>query len=103
MDTTTDLAVIRESPALFAWGAIHAIHDIGRYTFIAYQERLPSNATLGRVSRILFSVYVDGKTTSTSTGSLESAMLCAIAYGKLEVNHARWMHVAALKLMELEE
>lgn len=95
---STDLEEVRRSPGRFAWGRVVAFHEIGRYTLIEYQ-RLSDELDV----KTAFHVYVDGKSTSQSASSIESALIHAIALGKLEVNSARWMVIGALKLLELVE
>ena len=99
---TTDLNLLRLGDP-FTWGTLVKIHDIGRYSFVEYKayEFIESQSTGKFEEQSSFSVYVDGEATSSSCKSLEHALLYAIAYGKLEVNAARWMAMAAVKLMEL--
>lgn len=102
---TTDLQEVRSSPGRFTWGKVWAIHSIGRYTFVeyfgrAYKDGHPTGEDETKPS---FHIYVDGKSTSKSASSIESALIHAIALGKLEANEARWMVIGALKLLELVE
>lgn len=101
---TTDLEQVRAGER-FAWGRVVKIHDIGRYSFIEYHGReYVSGSPTGKLKeKTTFHVYVDGKSTSNSCGSLESALICAIALGKLEINHARHMTTVCLKILELAE
>ena len=80
MERTTDLEVIRERPRLFTWGTILHVHDIGSYTIVEYKDN--------KDGKPLFHVYVDNKSTNTSTTTLEGALVYAIAYKHLEINEA---------------
>ncbi len=100
---TTDLEEVRRSPGRFTWGKVVAFHNIGRYTFVEYYGRAYKNGHPTGEMEIMstFHIYVDGKSTSNSAASLESALIHAIALGKLEVNHANHMTTACLKILEL--
>jgi|SRR6478752_4867938 len=100
---TTDLEEVRKRPSRFTWGKVIGIHTIGRYTFVEYFGRAYENGhpTGGDETKPSFHVYVDGRSTSQSAGSIESALILAIALGKLEVNHAGHMATACLKILEL--
>lgn len=100
---TTDLEEVRKRPTRFAWGKVIGIHAIGRYTFVEYFGRAYENGRPTGEDEIKpsFHVYVDGKSTSHSAGSLESALVHAIALGKLEANHANHMTTACLKILEI--
>lgn len=95
MDTTTDLEIIRKSPRRFTWGKIDKIHDIGPYTIVEYTDKSTKCPT--------FHVYVDGKCTGTSTTTFDGALLIAIGRKNLEANEARWMSIAAGKLLGVKE
>jgi hypothetical protein len=99
---TTDLDIVRKNPRLFTWGTVVKIHDVGSsYTVIEYQHHRDTR----------FHVYVDGQCTSNSCHTLEGALLLAIegalllAIGRkhLEVNEARFMAMAATKLLGIKE
>lgn len=102
-ETTTELAAVR-GRRKFTWGKVVAVHDIGRYTFVEYKSHAYENGdpTGDLESVSSFHIYLDGQSTSNSAKSLESAMLHAVALGKLEVNEARWMAIGAMKLMGIE-
>lgn len=103
---TTALEVLRVNPELFTWGKIVRFHDIGRYTFVEYLGLIYEKGRVvegAHMEEAWFSVYVDGKTALNSASSLDSALLFAVAYANLETNEARWMHIAALKLIGLKE
>lgn len=95
MNTSTELSVIRKYPHRFTWGSIDKIHDIGPYTIVEYKTR--------ESAEIAFHVYVDEKNTSSSTATLEGALLLAIARKHLEVNTARYMAMGACKLLGVNE
>jgi len=101
---TTDLEEVRKRPTRFTWGKVIGIHTIGRYTFVEYFGRAYENGhpTGEDETKPSFHIYVDGKSTSQSASTIESALVHAIALGKIEVNAARWMTIAALKLLDLE-
>ena len=71
-NTTTDLEILRKEPQRFTWGKIDEIIDVGEYTIVKYAS--------GTLKETFFSVYVNGKSTSTSTRSLDGALLYAIAH-----------------------
>lgn len=95
MDTTTDLEIIRNHPRRFTWGKIVKIHNIGPYTIVEYTDK--------STKAYHFHIYVDGKCTGTSTLTLDGALLSAIGRSNLEVNEARWMAMAAAKLLNVKE
>jgi hypothetical protein len=98
MERTTDLDVIRKHRARFTWGSVQEIHDIGPYTIVEYISR-----NRDKEDETCFHVYVDGKNTSSSTSTLEGAMILAIAHKHLEVNEARYMAMAACKILGVKE
>lgn len=91
MERTTDLNIVRNRPSTFTWGKVQHIHEIGPYQIVEYEDR--------HDRQVSFHVYVDGKCTNTSAGSLEGALLLAIARKSLEVNEARYMAMGAAKLL----
>lgn len=96
--TTVDLNIIRQSPELFTWGAVIAIHTLGRYTFVEYNR----DGMFGADHNISNSwyVYVDEKKTNYSASSLEIAMVYAISYANMDgPNEAGWMTTAAMKVL----
>lgn len=93
---TTDLDIVRKERSRFTWGTVLEVHDVGRYTIIEYRQRDNEEA-------IFFHVYVDGKSTSNSTTSLDGALLIAIAMSNLEPNEARYMAMGASKLLNVKE
>lgn len=99
-DSTTNLEIIRHSPRRFTWGTVTRFHEVGpRYMIVEYERRPVGNETLTEREKVAFHVYVDGRDTSSSTNTLEDALIYAIAFGKLEINEARWMSIAAAKLL----
>jgi hypothetical protein len=94
MDTTTDLTVIRKTPNLFTWGKVVSIHDLGPYTFLEYTDRDGDTN---------FHVYVEGKSMSSSTSTLEGAMILAIAKKNLALNEDHHMAMAAMKVLGVRE
>lgn len=94
MNTTTDLEAIRKTPSLFTWGRINQIHDIGSYTIVEYEDRTTKETS--------FHVYVDGRSTHNSTGTIEGALLIGMARKHLEVNEARYMAMGAAKLLGID-
>ncbi len=99
-ERTTDLQLLRKGHK-FTWGIIVGIHDLGPYTFVEYEAEILSAGRTGEFeNKSTFSVYRDGKSTNCSYGSIEEAMLGAVA-SRLEPNEARWMAFAASKVMGL--
>jgi hypothetical protein len=80
--------------APYVWGKIVRFHDVGRYTLVEYVGK---DAAGREVTR--FSVYVDGRATHRSSGSLDRALVCALAIGHLEINEAGHMTGAACKIL----
>jgi len=101
IQTTTELETIRKDPRRFTWGQVVQIHDLGRYTFVEYLKKNYEKESEFD-DQPSFHVYVDGKTTNNSCDSLESAMVLAIARGKMEPNSGGWMAQAACKLLGIE-
>jgi hypothetical protein len=97
---TTDLDLLQKGHP-FTWGQLLEIHTLGRYQFVEYygHEYKDGHPTGGLNKTTTFSLYVDGKSTSHSYNSLEEAMVGAIAFGSLERNEARWMTLAACKVL----
>lgn len=97
-DKTTDLNILRKSPSRFTWGEILEIHDLynGKYSIIEY---FPNEKPTERH----FHVYVDGKDVCSGSESFEGATVLAFAKGHLEVNMARYMAMAAIKLLGIPE
>ncbi len=100
---TTDLECIKTNAYRFTWGKVVAFHKIGRYELVEYHSfRYERSARTDELEQTtMFHIYVDGKSTSTSSGMLESAIVRAIALGNLEFNEARWMAAAAVKVLGL--
>lgn len=99
---TTDLPIVRRNPSRFTWGRVEHIHDIGRFTFVEYRGRVYEHgcATGALKAKTSFHIYVDAISTGSSVGSLESAMIYAIATANLRVgNFADHMAHAALKIL----
>lgn len=99
---TTDLDVIKNHPHRFVWGKIVQIHTLGRYTFVEYREYRYTRGTQGDGSEgeISFHIYVDGRSTSHSASTLDSALIEAIALANQpDQNHAIWMARAAKMLL----
>lgn len=95
MEKTTDLNILRKHPNRFTWGDVTAIHDIGRYTFVEATD-------WSDFKTVFFHVYVDGKSNSRSSHTLEQAMVLAIALAKFNgSSHADHMSVAACKVLDL--
>lgn len=100
-DLTTDYVVIKARPGRFVWGKIVQWHEVGRYQILEYRPFVPNSVPRECRDEPRFHVYVDKKDTHTSTRGLESALIEAIAYGNLEVNHARHMATACLKILDI--
>lgn len=99
-DLTTDYVVIKARPGRFVWGKVVAWHEVGRYQILEYRPFVPDSSSEVQDSA-RFHIYVDKKSCSTSASSLESALIEAIAHGNLEVNHARHMATACLKVLDI--
>ena len=95
MTSSTDLKIIRETPARFTWGAVQYIHDIGPYTIVEYTDK-NNGATM-------FQVYVNGKSTSNSTATLDGAILLAVAWRNLGASEAPTMARGACRLLGVKE
>ena len=73
METTTDLHKVRYWHKKFTWGNPIKWHDIGRYTFLEYEEVM--NGIKGKIH---FHIYIDGESQSHSEYTLEEAIITAI-------------------------
>jgi hypothetical protein len=93
--TTTDLNVIRNNPRRFTWGQVAKIHDIGPYTIVEFVRH--------DSTEVCFHLYVDGKDECSSCSTLDGALVLAIARKHLEANEARFMAMAATKLLGIKE
>ncbi len=102
-DKTTDLPALRKG-ARFTWGEIVKIHDVGRYTLVEYIMRPLGNASLPIEAKApSFSCYVDGVEQSVSSTTLEGALLLCMSRAHLEANEARYMAIAAAKLLAIPQ
>lgn len=101
---TTDLDLIRSGQP-FQWGQFVRLHEVGRYVVLEYlRDEFKDSAPTGRLEKTpSFHVYVDGDSTNHSTGSLESALILAIARGRMEVNTASSMAQAACKVLDVND
>lgn len=90
---TTDLEKVRKYPHRFTWGRVVQVLDLGPYSFVEH----------ARDDGVSYAVYVDGKDTHTSAGTLDGAILIAIARKRLEANEARYMAMGAAKLLGVNE
>lgn len=97
-DLTSDYVVVKARPDRFVWGKVVAWHEVGRYQILEYSRQDDESEE----PRRCFHVYVDKVGHNTSASSLESALVIAVALGRLEVNHAHHMSTACLKVLELE-
>lgn len=89
LDKTTDLEAVRKDRYRFTWGYASEIYDVGPYTIVEAKEH--------------FHVYVDGKNTGVSALTLDGALILAIAHKHLEKNEARYMAMAAAKVLGVKE
>ena len=70
-----------------AWlGRFIDFHTIGNYNFVEYQPKIFDSVPIQYEDRTEFSVFVDGKHTSTSCNSIESAMAVGMAHKYLGAN-----------------
>jgi hypothetical protein len=96
---TTDLEQLRNG-ASYTWGSLIKIHDIGRYSIVEYKPR--KIGISDRIQEVGFGCYVDGEKLSTSSNTLEGALILCIAQGSIkETNEARHMAYAAYKVLSL--
>jgi hypothetical protein len=90
MPTTTDLKTLKTDPnSEFTWGKILKFHELGPYTIIEYLFDGGHN----------FHPYVDGRSLSSATTTLEGAILLAIGHKNLGPNEGRYMAKGACKLL----
>jgi hypothetical protein len=100
-DLTTDYVVVKARPGRFVWGKIVQWHEVGRYQIVEYFPAFASSRPPEYEDQAKFHIYLDKKSTHTGASTLESALVIAIAMGNLEVNHARHMSTACLKILDL--
>lgn len=77
MSHTTNLAALRIEPKRFTWGEVVTIHDIGRYSLVEFN----SSDHRANEGAHRYSVYVDGEAIGHGYGSLDQALIAAIAWG----------------------
>lgn len=100
MGKTTDLNKLRCGHP-FTWGTVIKIHDVSRFTLVEFMDNR-SEQIVGARDSILFHVYVRDKDTHESCVSFDAALICAIARDRMEPNRARWMAIAAAKILDVE-
>jgi len=78
---TTDLNLVRDNPQRFTWGNVISIMDVGRYTFINFEPNCDRQEAVdvSDETRFAFHIYIDGKDSSHSAGSLDQALVLAIS------------------------
>ncbi len=100
-DLTSDYTAVKARPSCFIHGRMIRWHHIGRYSILEHNPfGVGKKSTVPR-DEVHFHVYVDEESRNTSFSSLDSALVAAIAIGNLEINHARHMTTACLKVLEL--
>jgi hypothetical protein len=77
----------------FTWGPVVAVHTIGPYDIVEFRPQIFDEKGFGtkeyEKEKTQFSIFVDGKSTSSSCHSLDAAIIAAIAYRRLGCgNHA---------------
>lgn len=99
---TTDYRAVRETKAPFTWGKVVKWHDLGER--VALLEYTPRKIGADEPLPVSFHIYVDQRCTSASASTLFAAAIYAIAVASLgEPNRARWMAIAANKLLGVQE
>ncbi len=89
------------NPKSFWLGPILAAHEVGRFGILEYAET-DFNANKAQTGEILFSAFVDGKSTNSSYPSLESALVgCIAIVGLGEPNKSRWATTFASQILGL--
>lgn len=78
--TVSSINETKSYPKRYVWGPASAVHEIGEYAIIEYQERASSNPKPDWVSRVLFHGYVNGRDTHQSFESLDAALVGCIGY-----------------------
>jgi hypothetical protein len=91
---TTDLKILRKHPNYFTWGAITEFYDFGPYTICKFKR--PSDEDCS------YHIWVNGKDLHISYGTLDQAIIAAVAHNNLEENEARWMTIASCKLLGIQ-
>lgn len=98
MEKTTDLDKLRRGKP-FTWGKVVKIHEVGEnYTIVEYLSTFT-----GEVGKRKFHCYNNNKDDSISSNSFDGALLTCMSRARLEVNTARYMAMAAIKLFEISE
>jgi hypothetical protein len=80
----------------FVWGEVLKIHRIGEYEIVEFIGVFNGKREEG----VSFHVYIAGKDTSHSFGSLDSALVGAIAYKHEGPNHRADQYFC--KMVEME-
>lgn len=92
----------------FAWGRVIDVHEIGPYSIVEYQAKIPDKYTAeykpvsnrGYKTSHSFHAYVNGRDTSHSWDSLDEALVFAISYRTVGPNaHVSEMFMASLEGM----
>jgi hypothetical protein len=104
METSTDLQIILKEPFRFAWGRVVQIHVLGPFTFVESEKRKRDLKEGEEPPPNSFHVYVDGRNTSRSCSSLESAMVLAIAMRNMNCSSVGdHMAQACCKILDIKE
>lgn len=83
MDRTTNLGRIENEGAGFTWGEIARLYKVGEYTIAEYHPWKSEDCrcmTGSPAGYFEYHVWIGGKDTARSYGTLEAAMVGAIAY-----------------------
>lgn len=91
---TDELETLRKEPHRFSKGKIKEFIDVGEYTIVKF--------TAGETVAS-FTAYVNGKSTSTVTHSLDGALLLAIAYRTQPRHYAHMLAIAMGRIVNLKD
>jgi hypothetical protein len=83
---TVELKLVQERPSRYTWGKVTAIHTIGPYSIIEFQQWTVRGCTVNvgetdfRPSAARFDPYYNGKRMGACWRTLEHALLHLISY-----------------------
>lgn len=90
---TEELETLRKEPHRFSMGKIEEFIDVGEYTIVKY--------TAG--DTVVFTPYVNGKSTQTALSSLDGALLVAIAYRTQSRHCAHILAIAMGRIVNIQD
>ncbi len=90
----------------FPWGPIQQIHTVGDFAIVEFlddRSKFDAEDSWAGHGDTMFHPYIDGRDTSRSYGSLESALVGAIAYRRRGPNSQAAEHFELMTLGGIPE